>query len=147
MKPPLATSVDKEEIRAGLADGTIDAIATDHAPHTDWEKGQEMDQAPFGIIGLETALPLALSLVEAGVLSLTDMIRKFTEGPATILRRPIGRLRIGALADITIIDPTAEWTVREESFLSKSKNSPFIGWKMKGRAEAVIVAGNLIENI
>jgi len=146
MKPPLATSTDREAIRAGLADGTIDAISTDHAPHADWEKNQEIDCAPFGIIGLETALPLALSLVEDGVLTLTDMIRKLTEGPATILKKPIGRLRVGDQADITIIDPSYTWTVSKETFLSKSKNSPFIGWKMKGRATAIIVAGNLIQN-
>ncbi len=145
MKPPLTTSTDVEEIREGLADGTIDAIATDHAPHASWEKEQEMDLAPFGIIGLETALPLSLSLVEEGVLSLPALIQKFTERPAAILRKSIGRLRVGDPADVTIIDPMAEWTVQEEHFASKSKNSPFIGWKMKGQSLTVIVAGKVIE--
>jgi dihydroorotase len=146
MKPPLTTLTDLEEIRAGLADGTIDAIATDHAPHAPHEKEAEMDLAPFGIIGLETALPLALLLVSEGVLSLTTMIQKLTQGPAAILKKPIGRLRLGDCADITIIDPMAEWVVSEASFASKSKNSPFIGRKMKGKVMATLLAGNLIEN-
>ena len=146
MKPPLPERSDLMEIRAGLADGTIDAIATDHAPHAHWEKEQEMDRAPFGIIGLETAIPLSLKLVSDGVLSLPALIQKFTQGPAQILGRPIGRIRVGDSADITIIDPHLEWTVKGESFKSKSKNSPFIGWKMKGRAATVIVSGRVVEN-
>ena len=146
MKPPLSSALDLLEIRAGLADGTIDAIATDHAPHAPWEKEQEMDRAPFGIIGLETAIPLSLMLVSEGILTLPALIQKLTLGPAKILRREIGRMRVGDRADITIIDPSAEWTVQAESFKSKSKNSPFIGWKMKGRAVSVIVNGNVIEN-
>jgi dihydroorotase len=146
MKPPLSSALDLLEIRAGLADGTIDAIATDHAPHAPWEKEQEMDRAPFGIIGLETAIPLSLMLVSEGILTLPALIQKLTLGPAKILRREIGRMRVGDRADITIIDPSAEWTVQAESFQSKSKNSPFIGWKMKGRAVSVIVNGNVIEN-
>jgi dihydroorotase len=145
MKPPLATRSDLEEIRAGLADGTIDAIATDHAPHAAQEKERELDQAPFGIIGLETALSLSLILVEEGVLTLPELIRKLTQNPADIIRKKIGRLAIGSIADLTIIDPAAEWTVTG-TFKSKSQNSPFIGWKMKGRATAVIVAGKVIEN-
>jgi dihydroorotase len=146
MKPPLAARSDLEEIRAGLADGTIDAIATDHAPHAAQEKERELDQAPFGIIGLETALPLSLILVEEGVLTLPALIGKLTQNPADILRKKIGRLAIGRVADITIIDPAAEWTVKEGAFKSKSQNSPFIGWKMKGRATAVIVNGKVIES-
>ncbi len=144
MKPPLPSASARDEIRAGLADGTIDAIATDHAPHAPHEKEQEMAEAPFGIIGLETALPLSLRLVSEGVMSWSTLIQKFTQGPAAILRRDIGRLRIGAPADITIIDPLVEWTVQKETFASKSKNSPFIGWKMKGKANAVLVAGKII---
>ncbi len=144
MKPPLTTSADQAEIRAGLADGTIDAIATDHAPHAPFEKEQEIDFAPFGIIGLETALSLSLSLVDEGVLSLSSLIQKLTQAPAAILKKPLGRLRVGDQADITMIDPLAEWTVCEESFASKSKNSPFIGWKLKGQATTVIVAGRVV---
>jgi dihydroorotase len=146
MKPPLPSVLDLLEVRAGLADGTIDAIATDHAPHAPWEKEQEMDRAPFGIIGLETAIPLSLRLVSSGVLSLPALIQKLTQGPAQILRKGIGQIRSGDCADITIIDPELEWTVKGESFKSKSKNSPFIGWKMKGKAVTVIVAGKVIEN-
>ncbi len=146
MKPPLATRSDLEEIRAGLADGTIDAIATDHAPHAAQEKERELDHAPFGIIGLETALSLSLVLVEEGVLTLPELIRKLTQNPADILRKKIGRLAIGGAADVTIIDLSAEWTVKEGGFKSKSQNSPFIGWKMKGRATAVVVSGKVIEN-
>ncbi|MBI3598174.1 MAG: dihydroorotase [Nitrospirae bacterium] len=146
MKPPLPQAIDLLEVRAGLADGTIDAIATDHAPHAPWEKEQEMDRAPFGIIGLETAIPLSLRLVSGGVLSLSEMIQKLTQGPAQILRREIGRIRVGDCADITMIDPNLEWTAQGESFKSKSKNSPFIGWKMKGKAVTVIVSGKVIAN-
>lgn len=146
MKPPLGAKSDLEEIRAGLADGTLDAIATDHAPHAAQEKERELDHAPFGIIGLETALGLSLLLVEEGVLTLPQLIGKLTEGPARILGRKIGRLDPGGVADLTIIDPGAEWTVTEAGFKSKSRNSPFIGWKLKGRATAVIVAGKIEES-
>lgn len=146
MKPPLASRRDLEEIRAGLADGTLDAIATDHAPHAPQEKERELDQAPFGIIGLETALSLSMVLVEEGVLSWPELVRKWTENPAKIIGKKIGRLAAGATADLTMIDPAAEWTVKETLFKSKSRNSPFIGWKMKGKASAVIVAGKVIES-
>ena len=145
MNPPLSTEEDRLEVRAGLADGTIDAIATDHAPHAPWEKEQVISCAPFGIIGLETALPLSLKLVEEGVLSLSALIQKLTCGPAEILRKQIGRLRVGDCADVTIIDPHCEWVVDKDSFKSKSKNSPFIGWKMKGSVSHVIISGKVIE--
>ncbi len=146
MKPPLGTSEDCKEIRAGLSDGTIDAIATDHAPHAVQEKEQDFDHAPFGIIGLETALSLSLVLVNEGLLTLPELIRKLTENPAKILGKKIGQLGIGHVADVTLIDPHAEWTVKESLLKSKSKNSPFIGWTLKGRATAVIIAGKLHEN-
>lgn len=146
MKPPLATGQDLEAVRAGLADGTLDAIATDHAPHASEEKNREIDHAPFGIIGLETALSLSLSLVEEGILTLPELIGKMTEQPARILGKKIGRLGIGDIADVTIIDPDAEWRVSESDIKSKSKNSPFLGWNMKGRARTVIVAGRVIES-
>ena len=145
MKPPLASSKDMEAIRAGLADGTIEVIATDHAPHASEEKEQELDCAPFGIIGLETALPLSLKLVETGVLSLSEVIYKLTAGPAKIIGKKIGQLGIGDCADITVIDPDIEWTVKTSDIKSLSKNSPFIGWTMKGRASTVIVAGKVVE--
>ncbi len=146
MKPPLGTSEDCKEIRIGLSDGTIDAIATDHAPHAIQEKEQDFDRAPFGIIGLETALSLSLALVNDGLLTLSELVRKLTENPAKILGKKIGQLGIGQVADITLIDPYAEWTVKESLLKSKSKNSPFIGWTLKGRATAVIIAGMLHEN-
>jgi dihydroorotase len=144
MKPPLAGEADRDEIRAGLADGTIDAIATDHAPHAPHEKEQTMDRAPFGIIGLETALPLSLRLVEDGTLSLSEMIRKWTENPARILRKPLGRLTPGEVADVTIFDPKDEWIVTPDLLKSKSKNSPFIGQSMRGRTVVVIASGRQI---
>ncbi len=147
MKPPLAAEKDQAEIRSGLADGTIDLIATDHAPHASDEKEQALDCAPFGIIGLETALPLSLTLVDEGILTLPEVIRKMTSEPARVLGKKTGRLSLGDLADITIFDPDAEWIVKEQDFKSMSKNSPFIGWHMKGRVAAVIVAGKVIENV
>jgi dihydroorotase len=145
MKPPLGRPCDLSEIRAGLADGTLDAIATDHAPHAAHEKARTLDEAPFGIVGLETALPLSLRLVDEGVLTLPEMIRKFTVAPADILGKKMGRLGVGDVADVTIIDPDARWTVQAAGLRSKSKNSPFLGWEMKGRAVCVIVAGRIIE--
>ncbi|MFQ5597247.1 MAG: dihydroorotase [Nitrospiria bacterium] len=146
MKPPLGAHRDQTAIREGLADGTIEIIATDHAPHASDEKEQEMACAPFGIVGLETALPLSLKLVDEGILSLMDLIRKLTAGPARVLGKKIGRLAVGDSADVTIVDPKAEWTVKEQNLKSLGKNSPFIGWTMKGRATAVIVSGKIIKN-
>ncbi len=144
MKPPLGRRCDLEEVRAGLADGTLDAIATDHAPHAAHEKERTLDEAPFGIVGLETALPLSLRLVDEGVLTLPELVRKYTVAPADILGKKMGRLGVGDIADVTIIDPDAVWTVQADRLQSKSKNSPFLGWEMKGRAVGVIVAGRVI---
>lgn len=145
MKPPLGTERDREAIRSGLKDGTIDVIATDHAPHASEEKEQALDQAPFGIIGLETALPLSLRLVEDGILSLPNMVKALTAAPARVLGKKIGSLNIGSRADISIIDPKSEWEVKASELKSKSKNSPFLGWKMKGQAVAVFVSGKLVK--
>lgn len=145
MNPPLRTKEDVEAIKAGLSDGTIDAIATDHAPHTDSEKDVEFDYAPFGIIGLETAIPLCvMELVDKKILSWSGLIAKLSTNPASILGVPGGNLREGALADITIIDPEKEYTFKKETIVSKSKNSPFIGWKLKGKAVTVFVGGTLV---
>jgi|SRR5579863_39264 len=144
MKPPLAAQEDVDEIRKGLSDGTLDAIATDHAPHAAHEKEMEFDQAPFGVIGLETALSLSLSLVEEGVLTLPELIRKFTAGPAEILKsagREFGRLAVGGPADLTLIDQNAQRKIDPSLFRSKSKNSPFAGWTVKGRVVATFVEG------
>jgi dihydroorotase len=144
MNPPLRAAEDVEAIRAGLADGTIDAIATDHAPHHLDEKDVEFVLASNGIIGLETALPLSLSLVDKKVLDLNALITGMSLNPARILGIDRGTLATGAIADITIIDPNREWTVEADTLASKSKNSPFLGMKMKGRAAYTIVSGKVV---
>ncbi len=141
MNPPLRTSDDVAAIKEGLKDGTIDVIVTDHAPHAADEKSGEFDYAPFGIVGLETSLGLTLKLVDEGVLSITEAIRKLSAQPAAILKIDKGTLSAGSDADITIIDPSEEWVVDSSCFKSKSKNTPFNGWKLKGRAVQTIVGG------
>jgi len=143
MNPPLRTAEDVAAIKQGLKDGTIDVIATDHAPHGMDEKSGEFDYAPFGIVGLETALGLTLTLVEEGVLSLSDVIRKLSVNPAAILKISAGSLAPGAPGDITIIDPKLPWTVDASQFRSKSRNTPFNGWKLMGRAVQTILGGRL----
>jgi dihydroorotase len=141
MNPPLRAAEDVAAIKQGLKDGAIDVIATDHAPHAMDEKSVEFDHAPFGIVGLETAVGLAFKLVHEGTLSPADAVRKLSLNPASILKLNKGTLSIGADADITIIDPDLEWTVDATQFKSKSKNTPFNGWKLKGRAVQTIVGG------
>lgn len=143
MNPPLRTAEDVAAIKQGLKDGTIDVIATDHAPHGMDEKSGEFDYAPFGIVGLETALGLTLKLAEEGVLSLSEVIRKLSVNPAAILKLDKGSLAIGSDADITVIDPKVSWTVDSSQFRSKSRNTPFNGWKLTGRAVQTIVRGQL----
>jgi dihydroorotase len=144
MYPPLRTAADVEALRQSVKDGTIDAIATDHAPHDLADKEVEFDRAPVGIIGLETSLPLTLRLVEEGVLSLTDAIAKLTWGPAQVLGLAKGTLRVGADADVTLIDAQTEYTVDRREFRSKSRNSPFHGWTLRGRAVMTICTGNIV---
>lgn len=142
MNPPLRTKEDVEAIKAGLADGTIDAIATDHAPHTDSEKDVEFDFAPFGIIGLETALSLAvMELVEKKVLSWSALIMKMSSNPARILGLKAGTLKVGAPADIVIIDPKSEYVYKKETVESKSNNSPFLNWTLKAKVTDLFVNG------
>ncbi len=143
MNPPLRTADDVAAIKKGLKDGTIDVIATDHAPHAMDEKSGEFDYAPFGIVGLETALGLTFKLVDEGVISQADAVTKLSLNPAAILKLDKGTLSVGADADITVIDPNAEWLVNASQFKSKSKNTPFSGWKLKGRAALTIVGGRL----
>ena len=144
MNPPLRTEEDVEAIKSALKDGTIDCIATDHAPHTDSEKDVEFDFAPFGIIGLETALSLSImELVDKKILSWGDLITKMSVNPSKILGIKRGTLKKGSIADIVIIDPGKEYTYTKESIESKSKNSPFINWILKGRASSVFVGGRL----
>jgi dihydroorotase len=142
MNPPLRTARDREAILEGLADGTIEILCSDHAPHCDYEKEVEFDYAPFGITGLETELSLSLmQLVHTKRISLANMIAKFTINPARLLNLQKGTLSIGAEADVTVFDPDCEWIFRAEDSASKSKNSPFSGWKLKGKAVATIVGG------
>lgn len=144
MNPPLRSSEDVAAIRAGLADGTIDAIATDHAPHHYDEKNVEFNIALNGIVGLESALPLTLELVKEGVLTLPQAIRLLTCGPAQALGIPRGTLAAGVAADVTIIDPDLSWTLEADKLASKSKNTPFDGWIMKGAATHTLVAGKVV---
>jgi dihydroorotase len=144
MSPPLRTAADVEGIIAGIVDGTIDCIATDHAPHAPEKKMLELDRAPFGILGLETAVGLTVTrLVAPGKIGWPRMIEAMSTLPARILGVDRGTLRPGAVADITVIDPAREWTVDVKSFRSKSVNSPFDGWTLRGRAVATIVAGRV----
>jgi dihydroorotase len=144
MSPPLRARRDVETCIAGLADGTIDCIATDHAPHAREKKMRELDQAPFGIVGLETALGLVVTkLIEPGHLDWPAALAKMTINPARILGINKGTLAIGADADVTIIDPDARWHVDPDKFRSKSVNTPFAGWQLRGRAEIVIVGGKV----
>jgi len=144
MNPPLRAAEDVEAIKAGLADGTIDAIATDHAPHHLDEKDVEFVLASNGIIGLETSLPLSLALVEGKVFDLNALITAMSLNPARILGIDRGTLAPGSVADITIIDPNREWTVNTDMLAGKSKNSPFLGMKMKGKAAYTIVNGKVV---
>ena len=144
MNPPLRGREHVEAVIAGLIDGTIDVIASDHAPHAREKKMRELDQAPFGIVGLETSLALVITkLIEPGHLDWATAIRKMSLNPARILGIDRGTLRIGADADVTIIDPKARWTVDPSTFCSKSTNTPFAGWELIGRAEVVIVGGRV----
>ncbi|HUC86284.1 MAG TPA: dihydroorotase [Candidatus Acidoferrales bacterium] len=142
MNPPLRSAGDREAILAGLADGTIEILASDHAPHCDYEKEVEFDSAPFGITGLETELALSLmQLVHTRRLSLADTIAKYTVNPARLLGLGKGTLSVGADADVTVFDPEQDWVFQREDSASKSRNSPFFGWQLKGRVVATIVAG------
>ncbi|MDH4162682.1 MAG: dihydroorotase [Nitrospirota bacterium] len=143
MNPPLRTAQDVAAIKQGLRDGTLDVIATDHAPHGMDEKSVEFDAAPFGIVGMETALGLSLKLVSEGVLSMVDLVSRMSTTPAKIINSGGGALSVGAAADITIIDPKVEWTVNAAEFRSKSRNTPFGGWDLKGKAVRTIVGGNI----
>jgi dihydroorotase len=144
MSPPLRSPDDVEACIAGLRDGTIDVICTDHAPHALEKKMRELDVAPFGIVGLETALGLVVTkLIEPGILDWPSAIEKLTLNPARILGINKGTLAVGADADVTIIDPAYEWTVDPSHFHSRSRNTPFAGWRLRGRADTVIVGGEV----
>lgn len=145
VNPPLRTEGDVEGIITGLMDGTIDAIATDHAPHSAEEKARPLEKAPSGMVGLETALAVTLTeLYHSGKMNLVDIIEKMTMNPAAILGQNKGHLGIGADADLTIFDADEEWTVDPEQFASKGKNTPFAGRRVKGKVKYTIAAGQVI---
>jgi len=145
MKPPLRTERDRLRVIEGLKSGIIDVIATDHAPHSANEKMQEMEYAPFGIVGLETAVPLVITeLVKKNGMSYTDVFRKLTVNPSRIMNLGRGELKQGSPADITVIDPDKKVVITEEFFRSKCKNSPFIGMELYGSVEYTICNGNIV---
>jgi len=144
MNPPLRAEQDRVAIIEGLKDGTIDVIATDHAPHDPESKCVHISDAAFGIVGLETMLPLSLALYHNGTLSLSDVLGKMTHKAADVIGKPLGRIKKGAVADLTLIDLDTKWTIRPEEFSSKSKNSPFDGYQVQGRAIRTIVGGKTV---
>ncbi len=144
MSPPLRTWRDVQAVKDGLRDGTIDVIATDHAPHAVQDKQQQFAAAPNGIVGLETALPLTLALVDEGVLSLESAVAKLTCEPARAFGLPKGSLAPGADADVVVVDTEESWEVDPARFRSKSRNTPFAGWKVKGRVRTTLVAGRVV---
>jgi dihydroorotase len=142
MNPPLRSEADRQAVRQALADGTLDAIATDHAPHSVLEKEVEFDRAANGIIGLETSLALGLQLVRDNVLDISTLVERMACAPARILGLECG-LQPGAVADLTLIDPFKEWTVDSRKFKSISRNTPFEGWPLKGKAMMTVVGGRI----
>jgi len=144
MNPPLRTWKDVQAIKEGLRDGTIDVIATDHAPHATQEKQLGFTEAPFGIVGLETALPLTFALVDEGILSLEAAIDRLSTAPAKIFGLSKGTLAVGVDADVAIVDQQEQWEVDPAKFRSKSRNTPFAGWKVKGRVTTTIVGGRVV---
>ena len=145
MNPPLRSARDRDAIIEGLADGTLEIISSDHAPHCDYEKEVEFDYAPFGITGFDTELGLSLTrLYHSGILTLGDLIAKFTVNPARLLRLAKGTLSAGADGDVTVFDPKLGWTYDRAQSASKSKNTPFHGWRLTGKATATIVMGKVV---
>lgn len=145
MNPPLRTQRDVDALIAALKDGTIDCVATDHAPHHNDEKNREFADAPNGIVGLETALSVLLTwLVTPGTISLSQLVEKLSCAPARVFGLPGGTLRRGALADVTVFDPAATWTVQGSDFRSKGRNSPWLGSTLSGRVDRSIVGGQQV---
>lgn len=147
MAPPLRSASDVAACRAGLADGTIDAIATDHAPHAVHEKDVEFTAAPPGVLGLETAVPVTLDLVRCGDLAPLEWVRRLATNPARIIHRPGGSLEVGVPADVVVIDPERRWIYDPAKGYSKSRNSPWAGQEMIGRAVATVVDGALVYDV
>ncbi|HEY4643880.1 MAG TPA: amidohydrolase family protein, partial [Bacteroidota bacterium] len=147
MNPPLRSREDEEALKEGLRDGTVDVIATDHAPHSFDDKEVEYDRAPFGIVGLETAIGLAMTeLVAAKILTLVQLVEKFSTNPRKVLGLPPVKVQEGEKANLTLIAPDVEWTVDVNTFKSRSRNSPFHGRKLKGRAIGVLNNGQFFRS-
>ena len=145
MNPPLRSAADREAVLEGLSDGTLEILCSDHAPHCDYEKEVEFDYAPFGITGLETEVGLSLTQLFHGKrLGLPELIRKYTIGPAALLRLDKGTLKPGADADITVLDVNRTWSFDPQLSASKSRNSPFYGWELRGKAVMTIVSGKIV---
>jgi dihydroorotase len=144
MAPPLRSEEDVEALQKALAEGLVDIIATDHAPHGLVDKAVEFDQAANGIIGLQTAVPVTLELVHKGIISPMRWAEALTIKPAKLLNLPYGTLKVGRPADVTLLQPNQEWTLTEERIASKSHNSPFIGWRFKGNVMNTLVAGKIV---
>jgi dihydroorotase len=148
MNPPLRESADVAALRGALKDGVIDCIASDHAPHAYDEKEAAFDDAPFGVVGLETAFAVAYTeLVGGGVFTLPELIRRMSTAPARAFHLPGGTLGAGAVADVTVLDPAAKWTVDPTQFHSKSRNTPFAGRALSGRAILTLVAGTIVHEL
>ncbi|MBD3233119.1 MAG: amidohydrolase family protein [candidate division Zixibacteria bacterium] len=145
VNPPIRTQADVDALHEGLKDGTIDCVASDHAPHSPEEKDVEFNQAPFGMLGLETSVGLSLTyLVHKGVLTIEGLLEKMTVNPTRILKLPYNGFQAGSLADVTIIDPDLEWIVDASKFRSKSRNSPYVGYKLRGKAVCTICNGKVV---
>ena len=146
VNPPLRSQADADALLEGIADGTLSILCSDHAPHAGFEKEVEFDQAPFGIVGLETELGMFLDLLvhKHRKIDIVRLIEMYTLEPAKLLKLDAGTLSVGAAADVTLIDPNLEWTVRIDQFQSLSRNSPFDSWKLKGRAVRTIVGGKTV---
>jgi dihydroorotase len=147
MNPPLREAADRDAMLDGIADGTVDVIATDHAPHHPDEKMVEFDHAPFGIVGLETAVPLVFDrLVHQGRITLVRMVELLSVNPARVVNVPGGTLSEGAPADLSVLDPEMTITVRAAALRSKSRNTPFDGWQLRGGVSATVVGGRIVYN-
>ena len=145
VNPPLRTAADVAAIVEGLRDGTIDCIATDHAPHATEEKARPLTEAPSGMVGLETALAITLTqLYHSGAMELTEILQKMTAGPAQLLNLPYGKLAVGAVADLTLFDLNEKWTIDPVNFRSKGRNTPFARWSVQGKAKYTLVGGRVI---
>lgn len=145
MNPPLRSAEDRDAVKEALRDGTLDVVATDHAPHHYDEKEAAFDDAPNGVVGLETSLGLVYGhLVEKGLIDLATMVDRMSTAPARIFNLPGGTLKVGSPGDVTIFDPSKEWVVDPETFLSKSRNTPFAGWKLKGKPRYTVVGGSVV---